>query len=493
MTYPWIATSNRVFVAVLTVQYLLCFFIAIWTGTWTEAVVIGSLAFFVPLALLHFQPTQATSRYAVGIAMQMLTALHIQQAGGLIELHFEIFVVLAFLSFYRDWKTILFSVLFIAVHHISFFFLQLNGSPLIIFEQGHLSFHILVIHALFAVSEGVVLMYLANSSHNEAIAATQLSQIIKKMTENPQHLKLNVDRSQLHADLSSFTQMMDAVCSTITQSKSVSQRTAQTSEQVMQLATSSNQAIQHNNVQVTTIAAAVEEMSASNLEVANRTARVQQLASAAVNNTKQAGIIIQNSAKQTSELASQLKQASQTIDILANKCNQIDQVMGAIKSISEQTNLLALNAAIESARAGEHGRGFAVVADEVRQLATLSRQRADEISDITATLISDANQSVEQMNQCLLSVNESVEASTSAIDIIKTIQQEIDEVTSNITSVATSTEQQSKVSDSISLSTQELNSSSSQVLELTKHSQQQLLQLGEEINNLIHELQKIEV
>ena len=83
--------------------------------------------------------------------------------------------------------------------------------------------------------------------------------------------------------------------------------------------------------------------------------------------------------------------------------------MQSIKSVAEQTNLLALNAAIESARAGEHGRGFAVVADEVRNLAIKSKESAEEIEQITVGLITSANASVAQMNDCVTMVDEAVQ------------------------------------------------------------------------------------
>lgn len=78
---------------------------------------------------------------------------------------------------------------------------------------------------------------------------------------------------------------------------------------------------------------------------------------------------------------------------------KISEVTEMIAGVSDQTNLLALNASIEAARAGEMGRGFAVVAEEIRKLAEQSSSMTAMIEKIIKELRTDAEITVEKMNE----------------------------------------------------------------------------------------------
>jgi len=109
---------------------------------------------------------------------------------------------------------------------------------------------------------------------------------------------------------------------------------------------------------VSTVAAACEELNATSSEIARRSAESVSLTETAV---REAG------------------EATTAIQEFSEAARQIAEVVVFIGKVAAQTNLLALNATIEAQRAGTSGQGFAVVAGEVKELARSTARATEQI------------------------------------------------------------------------------------------------------------------
>ena len=90
---------------------------------------IGATLVLVALAGVGYTMTRGTSacRYVLTFVLVSFIVLHIQLARGMLEFHFGVFVVLAFLLVYLDWRLIVFGAALFAVHHMVFDRLQAAG------------------------------------------------------------------------------------------------------------------------------------------------------------------------------------------------------------------------------------------------------------------------------------------------------------------------------------------------------------------------------
>lgn len=160
---------------------------------------------------------------------------------------------------------------------------------------------------------------------------------------------------------------------------------------------------------------------------------------------------------------------------LHNKIENIRQILVRISGIAEQTNLLALNASIESARAGEAGKGFAVVAMEIQKLAEQSKNSAEDIRKIIATVENDSktaveamqnvkdrageqSEAVEEVSQLFQLISSSIRTINDKLkkngSYITELNENLDQLTAEINEIASIAEENATSSDQVAIATQ---------------------------------------
>src|SRR6202000_2244918 len=81
------------------------------------AIYLGGLIVAFPIFLVWRIPGTVASRHAVAAGQMLYSSLLIHLSGGRIETHFHIFVSLAFLAMYRDWRVLISASAIIALDH----------------------------------------------------------------------------------------------------------------------------------------------------------------------------------------------------------------------------------------------------------------------------------------------------------------------------------------------------------------------------------------
>ena len=269
--------------------------------------------------------------------------------------------------------------------------------------------------------------------------------------------KVNEDRTDEVGELGRwFNVFVSRIHDTVAQATTVSNEVLTTARDIATTTDNMAKGLEEQRHQTTQVAAGVEEMSATVLEVARRSAEASDAANAAGDQAGAGGGVVKRTVTTIGAIADVVNDSAGAVGQLGRRAEEIGQVINVINDIADQTNLLALNAAIEAARAGEHGRGFAVVADEVRKLAERTTHATEEVSQSIKAIQNETGSAVERMNQGTGRVQEGVQCAEEAGVSLDSIVRSSQEVAEVIRGIAAATEQQSQAADDMSRSVESI-------------------------------------
>ncbi|WP_108652222.1 methyl-accepting chemotaxis protein [Dongshaea marina] len=341
---------------------------------------------------------------------------------------------------------------------------------------------------IFGVIQFLIVVGIAYLVINKLFAPLQsmslaLEDLSKGNGDLTQRLKIeHMDEvGTVASHVNAFVEKLHAMVGDISSSSVHLGEQSQASNEVAEK-TSMGLATQQN--EISQIATAVHEMSATANEVASNAEQTADAARSSANSCEQGKEVISSNQLSITTLASQVEDTSNIILELEKNTQEINTILSTIQGIAEQTNLLALNAAIEAARAGEQGRGFAVVADEVRVLSQRTHSSTEEIRSMIETLQKNTQNAVHTMKEGQELAQGSVEEANNATLALEQITESINQITDMATQISSAAEEQRAVTDEVSRNLQAVKDVSDELSGEAENSNQ----LSQELRNIAQEL-----
>lgn len=382
----------------------------------------GLTALLLAVAVLTYITAKGTTLSSLVLTATLcgFVALHIQLSQGMTEFHFGVFVTLALLLVYVDWRPVVLAAGLFAVQHVVFDRLQAAGWGLYCLSQP--SFAVVILHAVYVVVQTALEIVLIAQTRRITRAGFELEDLVDAVNRTDgitlgRAVRVPV-RTSLASVLKDALGRMDTAILTV-------QRTVTDMEQTGKEIARDNQDLsQRTESQTTTLQETVLSMQALSATVKQNTAhahQANQLAQTASSVALQGGEVV--------------GQVVETMKGINDSSRKIADITNVIDSIAFQTNILALNAAVEAARAGEQGRGFAVVASEVRALASRSAEAAKEIKTLITDSVKRVEQGTAQVDRAGVTMKEVVEAIRRVTDIMGDISAASAEQNAGVTQI----------------------------------------------------------
>ncbi|GAA6142270.1 hypothetical protein NBRC116584_20880 [Hydrogenophaga sp. 5NK40-0174] len=344
----------------------------------------------------------AISRFVLATVQVAQVALHIQLAHGELEYHFGVFVTLALLLVYMDWKPVVYAAGLFAVHHVLFDRLQAAGFGFYCMQEAN--FMRVLLHAGYVVVQTALEIVLVSGMRRRAQEGEELAKLVSAV-DRADGIALNVSAiavstPRAEALKSTLLRMQNAVSAVQASSSHIEAASREIASGNQDLSSRTEQAA--SSLQQT--AASMEQINSTVRQSADAANQASQMAAANADVATRGGQVV--------------SQVVSTMEEIHQSSQKINDIIGVIDGIAFQTNILALNAAVEAARAGEQGRGFAVVAGEVRSLAQRSAEAAKEIKGLIGASVEKVENGTRLVGEAGATISEIVSNAQRVADII---------------------------------------------------------------------------
>ncbi|MFY0728461.1 methyl-accepting chemotaxis protein [Pseudomonas sp. NFX15] len=266
-----------------------------------------------------------------------------------------------------------------------------------------------------------------------------------------------------------FNQMSQALSTMVEHIRNASAEVNSRAQALSGLSGGAYEGMEQQSGEITSMAGAVEEFSATSLNIADNMGNTQRLAQENAQQTRIGRTSMDEASSSLEQIAGALNSTATVINTLGQRSQEIGGIVGVITSIAEQTNLLALNAAIEAARAGEQGRGFAVVADEVRNLASRTREATNEISGMIQSIQQETGNAISTMEQGNVLMQEGLSRNANVASALARIDEQSRSAGQQFAAITTATQEQSSTATLLSSNLQSIAMANSEQREVVSN------------------------
>lgn len=448
---PQRAAADRIMLSMMVFLLAVCLGVANFTSTWLLAIVVGAPALLVPWVIYKGAPGSLASRLAIACALMVFSALTIQQSQGMIESHFGIFTLLAFLLYYRDWRPIVAAAGLIAVHHVVFGYLQSTDAMDITVLEGEVHVTTIVLHAAYVVFEAAMLIFMATILRREAVESALVAELSGQISEgdfsargpavNASESPLLFKVSQMQKSLQSTLQDIVGVMTAVAQGhldrrvtveargdlgalKENINQSIQVQQSVFQDITHVMQGVSKGNFGLRVTAEAKGELDGLKQSI-NQSMAAQQTVFQDITHVMQ-GVADGNLQRRVSA------QAMGDLELLKQNINQsLDALRGAMTTINQNARQVATASDEASNAIGQISDGARHQTDAIGHVSSAVRQ--------TVASVADVSQNTELASQ----------KSRQSFALVRVSMEKMNEMVKVVNNIATNSEKINKITDVI--------------------------------------------